>query len=299
MAHIRSESASTATSYATARSDTGSDYIERASDGGEPDYYGGTEEERTVKKLNQVIMFSLLLDETDVYNEDLQIYLDTKDLADGEALAIVDEHGKLWDVAEALSASTPLTTRPSSRSGRPTQVVLERWTIEVTENQKMDPDANRMLPLVYKNGIPLFRSLYTYTRFLPAWKYYRHIAKQPVTQPSLPLRYRISNGQFKSPRRDTLDLPLYPAADSVAQTHQFESVKSPTGLLNISVQYRSNTEFRVEKSESVLSSHFMGMDDYSFSPSYPERVPGSLPTGWRHWDKSNVSSPERQGHGFA
>lgn len=329
MAHTRSESASTATSYATARSDTGSDYIERASDGGEPDYYGGTEEERTVKKLNQVIMqffkkatltvlsartqlppafsrggelrqskwFSLLLDETDVYNEDLrewtttdlvntppaplciEIYLDTKDLADGEALAIVDEHGKLWDVAEALNASTPLTTRPSSRSGRPTQVVLERWTIEVTENQKMDPDANRMLPLVYKNGIPLFRSLYTYTRFLPAWKYYRHIAKQPVTQPSLPLRYRISNGQFKSPRRDTLDLPLYPAADSVAQTHQFESVKSPTGLLNISVQYRSNTEFRVEKSESVLSSHFMGMDDYSFSPSYPERVPGSLPTG--------------------
>lgn len=58
MAHIRSESASTATSYATARSDTGSDYMDKASDGGEQDYYGGTEEERTVKKLNQVIMVS-------------------------------------------------------------------------------------------------------------------------------------------------------------------------------------------------------------------------------------------------
>ncbi|EKG12816.1 Autophagy-related protein 13 [Macrophomina phaseolina MS6] len=303
--------------------------MEKASDGGEPDYHGETEEERTAKKLNQVIMqffkkatltvlsarsqlpkafsargelrqskwFSLLLDETDVYNEDLrdwtaadlvnspppplciEIYLDTKDLADGEALAVVDEHGKLWDVSEALSGSAPMTTRPSSRSGRPSQVVLERWTIEVTENQKMDPDASRMLPLVYKNGIPLFRSLYTYTRFLPAWKYYRHIAKQPASHPSLPLRYRISNGMFKSPRRDTLDLPLYPAADSVAQTHQFESVKSPIGLLSIQVQYRNNTDFRVEKSESVLSSHFMGMDDYSFSPSYPERAPGSLPTG--------------------
>lgn len=156
----------------------------------------------------------------------------------------------------------------------------------------MDPDASRMLPLVYKNGIPLFRSLYTYTRFLPAWKYYRHIAKQPVTQPSLPLRYRISNGMFKSPRRDTLDLPLYPAAESVAQTHQFESVKSPIGLLTISVDYRSNTEFRVEKSESVLSSHFMGIDDYSFSPSYPERVPGSLPTG-------RNQQQDRQGRGEA
>ncbi|KAB2570080.1 Autophagy-related protein 13 [Lasiodiplodia theobromae] len=326
MAHIRSESAST---VATARSDTGSDYIEKASDGGEPDFYGETEEERTQKKLNQVIMqffkkatltvlsartqlpqafsakgelrqskwFSLLLDETDVYNDDLrdwtstdlvnaqppplciEIYLDTKDLADGEALAIVDEHGKLWDVTEALTGSTPVTTRPSSRSGRPTQVVLERWNVEVTDNQKMDPDASRMLPLVYKNGIPLFRSLYTYTRFLPAWRYYRQIAKQPVNHPALPLRYRISNGMFKSPRRDTLDLPLYPGADSKAQTHQFDSVKSPIGLLSIQVQYRSNTEFRVEKSESVLSSHFMGMDDYSFSPSYPERVPGSLPTG--------------------
>lgn len=59
MAHIRSESASTATSYATARSDTGSDYIEKASDGGDPDYYGETEEERTTKKLNQVIMVRL------------------------------------------------------------------------------------------------------------------------------------------------------------------------------------------------------------------------------------------------
>ncbi|KAL1649492.1 autophagy protein 13 [Diplodia intermedia] len=329
MAHIRSESASTVASHATARSDTGSDYIEKASDGGEPDFYGETEEERTQKKLNQVIMqffkkatltvlsartelpkafsargelrqskwFSLLLDETDAYNDDLrewtatdlvnspppplciEVYLDTKDLADGEALAIVDEHGKLWDVAEALNGSTPATTRPSSRSGRPTQVVLERWNVEVTDNQKMDPDANRMLPLVYKNGIPLFRSLYTYTRFLPAWRYYRQITKQPTTHPMLPLRYRISNGMFKSPRRDTLDLPLYPGADSKAQSHEFDSVKSPIGLLGIQVQYRGNTDFRVEKSESVLSSHFMGMDDYSFPPSYPERVPGSLPTG--------------------
>ncbi|KAK8210631.1 autophagy-related protein 13 [Phyllosticta capitalensis] len=329
-AHYRSESASTVTSYQTARSDAGSDYIERGDDVSEAGY----EEEATMRKLGQVIMqfykkaaltvlesrtqlpqvvnahghirqskwFSLVLDETDVYNEDLrewtssdlinaapppmciEIFLDLKDLADGEALAVVDEQGKLWDVAEALTTATPLTSRPSSRSGRPTQVILERWAVEVTDNQKMDPETVRAtLPNVYKNAIALFRSLCTFTRLVPAWKYYKHVARNPMAQPSLPLRWRISNGMFKSPRRDTLDLPLYPAAEQVASTHVFEPVKSPIGLLSISVQYRNNTGFRVEKQESVLSSHFMGMDDLNFSSSFHDRetgrVPGSLPTG--------------------
>lgn len=253
-------------------------------------------------QVRQSKWFSLVLDETDVYNEDLrewttsdlvntapppmciEIFLDLKDLADGEALAIVDEHGKLWDVAEALSTATPLTSRPSSRSGRPTQVILERWTVEVTDNQKMDPETVRAtLPNVYKNAIALFRSLCTFTRLVPAWKYYKHVARNPMAQPSLPLRWRISNAMFKTPRRDTLDLPLYPASEQVAQTHAFEPTKSPVGLLSISVQYRNNTDFRVEKQESVLSSHFMGMDDLNFSSSFHDRetgrVPGSLPTG--------------------
>ncbi|KAF2135538.1 uncharacterized protein K452DRAFT_331801 [Aplosporella prunicola CBS 121167] len=318
----------TSTAPPVARSDAGSDYMEKASDGGEPDY-GETDEERTIRKLNQVIMqffkkatltilsarttlpqissakgelrqskwFSLVLNETDIYNEDLrdwtaadlvstappplcvEIYLDLKDLSDGEALAIIDEHGKLWDVAEALNAASSATPRPVSRSGRTSQVLLERWTIEVTDNKTMDAEGIRVsLPNVYKNAIALFRSLYTFTRFMPTWKYYRTWAK-PSTHNLLPLKYRITNGLFKSPRRDTLDMPLYPAAESVAQSHSFDATKSPVGNLNISVQYRSNTDFRVEGSESVLSSHFMGMDEQYFSPSFPERVvPGSLPT---------------------
>ena len=45
----------TSTASPVARSDTGSDYMEKASDGGEADY-GETDEERTIRKLNQVIM---------------------------------------------------------------------------------------------------------------------------------------------------------------------------------------------------------------------------------------------------
>ncbi|KAF2091615.1 hypothetical protein K490DRAFT_7559, partial [Saccharata proteae CBS 121410] len=262
--------------------------------------------------------FNIVLDETDDYEDDmaewtqadsvsipppplcLEVYLDAKDLTNSQALVVMDEHGKRWNVMEALNPPAQTGTRPSSRYGMATQVVLERWVMEVGDRKEvsnMTPEAaGQRLPEVYKNGIALFRALYTFVKLLPAWKYYRRITKQSPGQPSLPLKYRISNGLFQSPRRDTLDIPLYPAAGPVTQNHVFDPVRSPVGTLNISATFRSNTDFRVDDSESLLSSHFMGMDDHYFSPSLPTQdsghAPGSLPA-------NKIYKPERPELGHA
>ena len=146
----------------------------------------------------------------------IETYLDLSELTRSQSLVIVDDQGKRWDVAEALNPSFT-STRPSSRTGATTQVTLERWVISLEgspTDSMMHPDS---LSSVYKRGIPLFRSLYTFGRTLPAFRYSRRLARQPPNQPVVKLNYRIYNGQFKSPRRETLDILLLPNDDRVTE----------------------------------------------------------------------------------
>jgi autophagy-related protein 13 len=210
----------------------------------------------------------------------IEIYLDIKGLGHKQSLVIHDDQGKRWDVSEALNVPVESSSRPPSRMGRSTELVLERWRIEVGDKNSVHPSELRdPLPNVYKKAVVLFRSLYAYLRFIPAFKYYKSIAKQPANHPSLKLKYRISNGDFKSPRPDTLSVPLYPSSESVTETQAFTPSNSPIGPLCISVDYRTNCEFSVDDSESLLSSHFMGLDDTYLEQSNrePVQVPGSLP----------------------
>ncbi|KAJ4295417.1 autophagy protein 13 [Kalmusia sp. IMI 367209] len=249
--------------------------------------------------LRQNKWFNVVLDDTDLLTPDLQewktmdavagqhpalcieIFLDTKNLGHKQSLVIHDEQDKKWDVADALNVPVESTSRPPSRVGKSTQLVLERWKIHVGDKHAVHPsELSDPLPNVYKKAVVLFRSLYAYLRFIPAFKYYKSIAKQPANHPSLKLNFRISNGDFKSPRPDTLSIPLYPSSESVTETQIFTPSNSPVGPLCISVQYRTNCEFSVEDSESLLSSHFLGLDNTYFERSTREEVvpvPGSLP----------------------
>ncbi|KAF2494526.1 autophagy-related protein 13 [Lophium mytilinum] len=259
-------------------------------------------------ELKQNKWFNVVLDDTDEFAEDImewrtmdavqdkppplciEVYLDLKDLTNSQTLVIIDENGKRWDVAEALNPPAESTARPPSRMGMSTQVVLERWRVEIGDKNSVAPSELRdALPNVYKKAVVLFRSLFATVRFTPAWKYYRRMAKQPANHPSLKIKYRIYNDEFKSPRRDTLAVPLYPSPDAVTEKNVFFPSNSPIGPLCISTVYRSNCDFRVDDSESLLSSHFMGMDDHYFQPSLGRQhdtrqqevglVPGSLPVG--------------------
>jgi len=215
----------------------------------------------------------------------IEIYLDIKGLGHKQSLVIHDEQGKRWDAAEALNVPVESTSRPPSRVGKSTQLVVERWKIHVGDRHSVHPsDLNDPLPNVYKKAVVLFRSLYAYLRFIPAHKYYKSIAKQPANHPSLKLNYRIFNDDFKSPRPDTLSTPLYPSNESVTEIQEFTPSNSPIGPLCISVQYRTNCEFSVDDSESLLSSHFMGIDDTYIEQSNrsPVQVPGSLPVNKLH-----------------
>ncbi|KAF3006820.1 autophagy protein 13 [Curvularia kusanoi] len=201
----------------------------------------------------------------------IEVYLDTKALGHKQSLVIRDDDGKRWDVSRALDNAS------SGRSSNASQLLLERWTISVGDKSSVNPaDLVDPLPNVYKKAVVLFRSLYTYIRFIPAFRYYKSVAKQPANSPALKLAYRITNGDFKSPRVDTLSLPLYRSEEPVTARHDFGPSHSPVGPLFISVQYRTNCEFTVEDSESLLSSEFMGLDNTYFEQSQ-RVVPGSLP----------------------
>ncbi|KAF2874304.1 autophagy-related protein 13-domain-containing protein [Massariosphaeria phaeospora] len=253
--------------------------------------------------LRQNKWFNVVLDETDVLTEDLmewktmdamlgqhpslciEIYLDIKALEDKQSLVIHDDQGKRWDVAVALNVPLESTSRPPSRVGKSTQLVLERWKIQVGDKSSVQPsELTDPLPNVYKKAVVLFRSLYAYLRFLPTFKYCKSIAKQPANHPSLKLNYRISNGDFKSPRPDTLSIPLYTSSESVTDVQEFAPSNSPVGPLAISVEYRTNCEFSVDDSESLLSSQFMGLDDNYFDQPNRDvgQVPGSLPVNKLH-----------------
>ncbi|KAI4925548.1 autophagy protein 13 [Alternaria conjuncta] len=208
----------------------------------------------------------------------IDIYLDIQGLGHNQSLVIHDDDGKKWDVAAALS-SADVTSRSSGRTGKSTQVVLERWRVHVGDKSLVQPsELSEPLPNVYKKAVVTFRSLFAYLRFMPAFRYNKVLAKQPANSPSLKLNYRVSNGDFKSPNVDTLNLPLYPtdSNERITDINDIEPTNSPVGPLSVTVEYRTNCEFSVEDSESLLSSQFQGLDDTYFEQK-TRQLPGSLP----------------------
>ncbi|KAI1912445.1 autophagy protein 13 [Ophidiomyces ophidiicola] len=211
----------------------------------------------------------------------IEIYLDLTQLTNNQSLVILDDKGKRWDVVEALAASGCLDNSEAFKQG----LILERWRIELGPGPDDFP-TDLGLPAVYKKSIVVFRSLYTYSKMLPAWKFFkRHAKVRPV--PALLLKYRIIQGTEEQTRtsKDPLRVPLVPETDKVVESYSFGMTESPAGTFSAQVTYRSNCDFRVDDSEALLSSRFMGVDEGVFKPSLPSDDPytthgkgsGSLP----------------------
>lgn len=248
------------------------------------------------------------LDETDVIRDDLrtwktcdcvdtrpppmiiETYLDAEELTNNQSLVIIDDLGKRWDVVEALAASRDNSGDPSRVENK---IILERWRIELGEaSDKLPADLGPTLPSVYKRSIVLFRSLYTYSKFLPAWKFSKRQAKLH-SSPALKVQYRIVEGLPENQRVDHLTIPLYENGGKPVENYTFGSTESPAGSFSVHVDYRTNCEFRVDDSEALLSSRFMGADDEFFRPSLPSvdqrggQEPGSLPVERRGVDRGD------------
>lgn len=196
--------------------------------------------------------------------------MDGTGLTNNQSLVILDENGKRWDVLESLAALR--ATRPSKPYQSDSDaIILERWRIELGESSGRPPaDLGSILPTVYKKSIVLFRSLFTYSKFLPAWKFSKRSTKLRRS-PALQIRYRVIDGSSSrsQPSPDHLTTPLYEGDGKVVDIYSFGVTESPAGPFSVSVTYRTNCDFRVDDSEALLSSRFMGADDAIFRPSLP------------------------------
>ncbi|KAH6679492.1 autophagy protein-like protein Atg13 [Halenospora varia] len=211
----------------------------------------------------------------------LETYLDTSALTSSNSLVIVDDNGKRWDVLESLNNSSGSSDGGNRVRKRNNEVILERW------RQTFDFASN--LPTVYKKCIVFFRSLYATAKFVPAWKYVKSLAKSGSAKGLLRVKCRILTGDVQPSRGfDALTHPLYENGGPVTTDYFLGTTDTPVGQFSAEVTYRNDCNFRVDDSEALLSSRFMGADEHFFQPSLgikddsrrrPTRAPevGSLP----------------------
>ncbi len=120
----------------------------------------------------------------------IETYLDASRLSNSQSLVIVDDNGKRWDVLEALNSSES-SSDGSSRPRRNTEIVLERWKVELRCIPGNQPDDFApILPTIYKRAIVFFRSLFTATRAMPTWKYCQQTMAKGI-HPALQPKCRI------------------------------------------------------------------------------------------------------------
>lgn len=143
---------------------------------------------------------------------------------------------------------------------------MERWRVELKCIPTDEPDDfASSLPTIYKRSIVFFRSLYTTTHVMPMWKFSQH-----KVHPALQVKCRFLMGEPEYPGYDPLRQPLYDGNDVVSD-YVFGDLEIPVGRFSASVTYRNDCNFRVDDSESLLSSRFMGVDENFFKPSLPQR----------------------------
>ncbi|KAJ5721593.1 Autophagy-related protein 13 [Penicillium malachiteum] len=258
--------------------------------------------------------FNVEIDDTDVLRDPLTIwrtcdlmtdrpppliietYITTEALADNQCLAILDDFGKRWDVRESLANLKGKGSKQSQPKSD--EIILERWKMELTPSSgSPSADMGSNLPNVYKKSIVIFRSLFTYSKFLPAYRFSKRNAKMQ-TSPALQIQYRIVERSRQEPEFDSLTVPLYNGQDDVVDKYNFGVADCPVGRFSAEVLYRTNCDFRVEDSEALLSSRFMGDTEDLFRPSLPrELMPnvganpevGSVPVGRRAVEDPDIS----------
>ncbi|KAG5929186.1 hypothetical protein E4U42_006914 [Claviceps africana] len=203
----------------------------------------------------------------------IDIYLDASSLKESQSLVIIDDDGKRWDVMGQLNAfdSSFSGSYPTAPPSRNAEVVLERWRLDLnTVGGAPTDDFGPILPTIYKKAIVFFRSLFITTKLLPAWKF---ASQGPAknSHPALTLQCRIRLAEPGQIGTNRLKQPIDGRRDPVTH-YVFGDLDVPVGRLSAAVTYRNDCSFRIDDSESLLSSRFMGVDENFFKPSLPQRA---------------------------
>ncbi|RDW75070.1 autophagy-related protein 13 [Coleophoma cylindrospora] len=236
------------------------------------------------KKVNK--WFQIETDDTNAFRQELQswktcnsvdnrpppliieTYLNTADFTKNQSLVILDDQGKRWDVQEALNRSGGFNEGGPQPTKINTEVILERWRIELKDVLGDNAyDFGSTLPTVYKKCIVFFRSLYTTAKFVPGWRFVKNLAKNRSANSQLRVNCRILTGEAPPSRYDALTVPLYESSCPVTTQYLVGTTDTPVGQFSAEVTYRNDCNFRVDDSEALLSSRFMGADEHFFQPS--------------------------------
>ncbi|KAH7096126.1 autophagy-related protein 13-domain-containing protein [Auriculariales sp. MPI-PUGE-AT-0066] len=161
----------------------------------------------------------------------------------------------------------------------PRGLVVERWSLVFdphTGNDKLE------LPIVYKQGISLFRSLYTLVRILPAWKLYKRAARRRGG-----IQLYVHVGELEHGILD-FDTPLSRTAPPSTTAEQaFPAVSHPAGSITLSVRYMPVVEFTIVPRENLLSNELMQQEQ---ATQQQQPQPEFTPTVRRHVHGSGGSS---------
>lgn len=199
----------------------------------------------------------------------IETYLDASRLTSSQSLVIVDDNGKRSDVLEALNSSETSSggSSPSRLQRRNNEVILERWRVDLKCIPDDLDDFGPVLPNIYKRSIVFFRSLYIMTQLLPAFKF----AQNKALHPALEVKCRILTREPEDHGFDPLRQPLYDDGREAVSEYMFGDMEIPVGRFRSSITYRNDCNFRVDNSESLLSSRFMGVDENFFRPTLPQQ----------------------------
>lgn len=180
----------------------------------------------------------------------IETAVDLRQVSPSNTVVLKDENDNPWTVVKG--------------GGKKHEVVIERWLIEFDSNE-VSGSLMDELPLIYKQAIILFRSLYGYLRLLPAYGLRKTLKKDSSSQLSMSNRILDGKQPISSKGRIGLSKSIIPhqmlTTDSHLIQRNFNPIQTTLGTLKVSVVYRRHSDFCVHESEEVLSKHFIKMDN--------------------------------------
>ncbi|RKF78308.1 Autophagy-related protein 13 [Golovinomyces cichoracearum] len=204
----------------------------------------------------------------------IETYIDFSGLTNSQRLVIEDDSGKIWDAHKAINIYDEGDTLSSRRKR---EIILERWRFQLRDlPREAVYDFGSTLPTVYKKFIVFFRSLFATTKFVPAGRLVRNLAKNVFTGGSLKINCRVLNGRSPSKTFDALTYPIFENGN-IPVTNDFVlgTTETPVGQIYAEVSYRQDCDFYIHDNEALLSSRFMGSEEYLISPSLGYKDPDS------------------------
>lgn len=181
----------------------------------------------------------------------IETYLDLRQLSSNQTVVLKDDNGNPWTVAKSGTKKQ--------------EIVLERWLIEFDLDEVSGSIVDE-LPLIYKQAIILFRSLYGFSYLMPAYKLKKKLAgNRNSVANKLSLGNKILDGKQPISSRGRIGLsksiiPHQMLPESHLSQKNFQPIRTTLGTLKVSIAYRNHHDFCIHENEEVLSTHFISMD---------------------------------------